>query len=238
MINKIVLMFGVVSILGALALTVVVWLAVAGAADEEIPASGVAQTTPTTPEPAPHEEPPVREAGREEPSEDANRMRRFREGVQRSQRQQEAAPQRRQAPAIPAASSDMASIGESVSLPSGLEVRVLSYTAPVRSEEDGEFLRWKPDAGKRFAAIDVRGCATGDDRVPFDGFEFSLTMPDDTRIASTLPTVSDPALQGTNLLPGECVRGFVNFQVPKGQRPAYVRFDRIFPDEVARWRVD
>ncbi len=116
---------------------------------------------------------------------------------------------------------------------------VNSYSSLVQADGD-EYWRWKPDEGKQSAVVDVEGCAGNnlmDEERYLNPFDFSLQMPDNTRIEPTMPVV-DPALNHTDLLPEDCVRGLVTFQVPKGQRLSYVRFDQMFPEEMARWARD
>ncbi len=234
-----------ISVLGALVLTVVVWMNVSAASNEEPPDLRAVEAAPETPTPAPATPPApsekqapqasFREKGLEA---DAQRRKRFKEGLEKSRQKQQALEQEAQSNAT---SRNMVNRGESVAFPSGFEVTLHSYSSPVQADNDNEFFRWKPDAGKQFAIIDVEGCAgssLGDERRSLDMMDFSLTMPNNTRVGPTYPSVVEPALSGTNLLPGECVRGLVTFQVPKGQRPSYVRFDQIWPEEIARWSLD
>lgn len=126
-------------------------------------------------------------------------------------------------------------IGESVVFSSGSKVTVHSYSSPV--DPDNDFS--KPEAGTQFATIDVEGCA-GDqpeDEVSLNPYYFSLQMPDNARLRPTASVV-EPALPSTTLLPEDCVRGLVTFQVPQGQRPDYVRFEQPLPSEVAKWSLD
>lgn len=148
-------------------------------------------------------------------------------------------PQEKQGPQ--ASSQDpeggsMLDVGNSAVSPSGFEVTVYSYSSPIQSDNELS----KPKAGTQFAAIDVEGCAgsqSGDEN-SLNPFYFSLQMPDNTRLMPTA-SVAEPALPLTNLLPGDCVRGLVTFQVPQGQSPSYVRFDQVSPEEVAaRWSID
>jgi hypothetical protein len=236
-VNKFVLGVGIASILGVLALTVVVWIAVVGAANEEPTDLQASEPVPVPPTPAPviqekKRDPQVSSRQKDREAEAARRER-FKEGMEKSRQKQEA---REQEAVDNAASQNRVSRGETVTLPSGLAVTAHSYSPSVQS--DNEFLQ--PEAGKKFVAIDVEGCAgsgLGDGEGSLNPFDFSLQMPDNTRIGPTMPVV-DPALHHADLLPGECVRGLVSFQVPKGQRPSYVRFDQIWPEEVARWSLD
>ncbi len=238
----------------ALVLAVVVWTKVVAASKEE-PADlqaveAASETSIPSPPPSASETPAPTPSPREKQRPKASRPRqesnggsdqltkRFREGLEKSRQEQRAIEQEAQSNAT---SRNMVNRGESVAFPSGFKVTLHSYSSPVQADNDNEFFRWKPDAGKKFATIDVEGCAgssLGDERRSLGMMDFSLTMPDNTRVGPTYPSVVEPALNGTNLLPGECVRGLVTFQVPKGQHPSYVRFDQIFPEEIARWSLD
>lgn len=242
--SKILLGVGVVSVLGALILTVVVWMNVVSASSEEpadLQAVEAASEAPVLPPASPppqtrEKQGPQASSSKEELEADSQRRERFREGLKKSsQKQQELERQAESA----VASRTMADRGEGIAFPSGFEVTVHSYSSPVKAEGN-EYWRWKPDEGKRFAVVDVEGCAgnnLGDEERYLNPFDFSLQMPDNTRIVPTMSVV-DPALGHTDLLPGDCVRGLVTFQVPKGQRPSHVRFDQIWPEEMARWSLN
>ena len=50
--------------------------------------------------------------------------------------------------------------------------------------------------------------------------------------------VKEPALRGMNPLPGECDRGFVTFQTPRGARPGLVLYEEQFVDKATvAWKV-
>lgn len=73
------------------------------------------------------------------------------------------------------------------------------------------------DAGNEFAVADVELCAgpkgAGISANPYD---YQLQMSDNSRVNATVP-VKDPALNATTLTgPGDCVRGWVSFQVLVG----------------------
>jgi hypothetical protein len=85
-----------------------------------------------------------------------------------------------------------------------------------------EFMR--PKGVMEFGAIDVEGCANDDAQsFSLNPFYFNLQMPDNTRSESTMPA-AEPELNHTELAPGECVRGYVTFEVPQGQTPIAIYF--------------
>ncbi len=69
----------------------------------------------------------------------------------------------------------------------------------------------------------------------FTGLLFDLQMPDNTRLQPTVPAI-DPILPATDLLPGECVRGNVTFEVPQEATPDHVVFEKM-SGETAKWAI-
>jgi hypothetical protein len=119
------------------------------------------------------------------------------------------------------------SLGETATFRYGDTTTVYSYVSPDPSAN--EFIQ--PKAGNQFAVIDVEICAgSGEDIGPsgrntqlsINPFQFSLQMPDNTRIEPTLLASPDPALPAANLSAGECVRGNLGFEVPQGETPNFV----------------
>jgi hypothetical protein len=152
-VNKIVLMCGVVSVLGVLLLTDIMWVGVIRATNEDPLDLQAAEPSPVTPAPPPtpqeDQEGPQAKA-RQDVEADAKLRKRFKEGLEKSRQKQEAREQNAQ---NNAASQNKVNRGETVTLPSELAVTVYSYTSPIQS--NNEFL--KPQAGKKFTAIDVEG---------------------------------------------------------------------------------
>jgi hypothetical protein len=118
-------------------------------------------------------------------------------------------------------------VGETATFRYGDTTTVYSYTSPAQS--GNEFIQ--PTAGTQFAVIDVESCAGSVEvtdpsgtttQMSVNPFQFSLQMPDNTRIQPNLVFAPAPALPVTNLLAGECVRGNVGFEVPQGQTPSFV----------------
>jgi Domain of unknown function (DUF4352) len=80
------------------------------------------------------------------------------------------------------------------------------------------------EAGTEFAALDVELCAKGGEAVQVFPGDFTLQMPDNTR-RTTKYSGKEPGFQSTNLNPNDCVRGWVSYEVPIGQRPREVVLD-------------
>ncbi|MEX2158412.1 MAG: DUF4352 domain-containing protein [Dehalococcoidia bacterium] len=128
-------------------------------------------------------------------------------------------------------------VGEAQETSSGNTMRIYAYEAPVPSTN--EFLA--PDPGNVFAAIDVEGCTSSSPSASMsvNPFEFRLQLPDNTRIEPTF-SGREPALNGTNLLANDCVRGFVTFEIPEGTTPSYVvyeGYDEDFDPLILKWKV-
>lgn len=114
-------------------------------------------------------------------------------------------------------------VGDKVALRNGDTVQVYSYNSGITS--GNQFLR--PKAGMQYVAIDVEGCAKA--ASPFgtvNPFSFHLAMPDNTRLQSGVPA-KEPALNSGAQAPGDCIRGWVTFEVPTGAKPAAVIFDEL-----------
>jgi len=117
-------------------------------------------------------------------------------------------------------------LGETATFRYGDTTTVYSYVSSDQSAN--EFIQ--PKAGNHFAVIDVEICAgsgevigpSGNTQLSINPFQFSLQMPDNTRIEPTLLASPEPALPAANLSAGECVRGNLGFEVPQGQTPNFV----------------
>lgn len=126
-------------------------------------------------------------------------------------------------------------VGDRVESALGNFVTVYSYEQP--AAPNNEFL--EPGPGNEFAVADIEACLGVD---PPDGntigvnpFDFELIMPDNTRRQAAF-AVRDPALNFTELFAaGDCVRGFVSFEVPVGVRPSQIV--DLLTDPQIRWNV-
>ena len=90
----------------------------------------------------------------------------------------------------------------------------------------------EPDPGMEFAAIEAEICAgqRAPARATAEGFQ--IEMVDGSRRGRSFFGPKKPALTGDQLAKGACVRGWVNFEVPQGKRPAYVVFQG---SSLVRW---
>jgi hypothetical protein len=98
----------------------------------------------------------------------------------------------------------------------------------------------QPPAGEEFAAADVEQCATDQAQQPINANEFSYKVvgPDNVH-QSADPGYRMPPFRGAMLYAGDCIRGWVTFSVPVGQRPAYVQWDALgaLGAPPLRWRL-
>jgi hypothetical protein len=75
---------------------------------------------------------------------------------------------------------------------------------------------FKPAAGKEYRNFDVEICG-GSIGGSANPLQFEASMKDNTRRTPHLLDIAEPGLPAADLSPGECVRGWVTFEVPAGQ---------------------
>lgn len=129
----------------------------------------------------------------------------------------------------PAGANSSLVVGETASTDAGNEITVHSYEYVPPTDV------WQPEPGFEYAAADIEGCASPslEGSAGFNPYDFGLQMPDNTRLQPDI-AVKEPALHDTTLTPGDCVRGYVTFQVPQGQTPASVIFTG---SSIIKWAV-
>ncbi|MGH9178372.1 MAG: hypothetical protein ACRD0N_07450 [Acidimicrobiales bacterium] len=117
-------------------------------------------------------------------------------------------------------------MGEDGTTRDGNTIRVLTYHQPL----DGTVL--EAGAGQEFAAVEAEICAgrRSAPRVSPDSFKVELA--DGTRRGRSYFGPKEPELDDTSLPSGQCVRGWISFEVPEGKRPAFVVFQG---SSVIRW---
>jgi hypothetical protein len=97
---------------------------------------------------------------------------------------------------------------------------------------DDEFSR--PGANARLFAIDVEACATSD-KLDISPGEFELQLDDNTRAERSIAS-HKPELHSTTVAPGDCLRGFVTYDVPNGRTPTMV-MSEDFSGTILRWKL-
>jgi hypothetical protein len=129
-------------------------------------------------------------------------------------------PATNQSPAAP--TRDFA-FGEKSQTQAGNIVTIHAFETDVKSGNQFS----QPEEGNMYAAIDVEACAGPTPEkgsMSVNPLDFSLQMPDNTRIRES-EHVKEPDLQVTDLPPNECVRGWNTYEVPAGQKPAFVIYE-------------
>ena len=121
-------------------------------------------------------------------------------------------------------------VGETASTDAGNEITVRSYEYVPPTDI------WQPEPGFEYNAADVEACASPstEGSVDLNPAAFNLQMPDNTRLETDVG-VKEPSLDFTTLPPGDCVRGFVTFQVPQSETPAYFLF--AGSSTIIKWAV-
>ena len=92
---------------------------------------------------------------------------------------------------------------------------------------------WEPDPGNEFAAVDVEFCRGAKPEASYltgiGPSDFELQMGDNTRRTGDI-SVKEPALHYTEVPSiGDCVRGWITYQVPVGIRPKYLVVENTNP---------
>jgi Domain of unknown function (DUF4352) len=119
-------------------------------------------------------------------------------------------------PASPANASRP--FGTAATVPGG-KVTVYSYEQPAT----GIAQYVTPQApGNEFSAVDAEICATGTAGLSAGPYDFGLHYPDNTERQPSYG--KQPDLTSRQLGAGDCARGWVTFEVPRGQRPSLVTY--------------
>lgn len=123
-------------------------------------------------------------------------------------------------------------VGQRVTTGAGNKATVHAYEQPYRAKDREEQL----DPGNEFASIDVETCAGSEDAAT-DPRQWQLLMPDNRRPEPELYAlpIREPEFPAAPLPAGECVRGWITFQVPTGTRAADVV--NVAADPQISWNV-
>lgn len=115
--------------------------------------------------------------------------------------------------------------------PGDRKITAYTFRAPV--ESSNRFTT--PKAGMQFAAAEVQECAgPAGERFSPNRFDFELAMGDNTRITAGVE-IQQPQLAASPLLPGDCIRGWVSFEVPAAGVVTSVVYSS--GNARAKWRV-
>lgn len=126
-------------------------------------------------------------------------------------------------------------VGDTATTANGNRLTVHSYESPVAPTPRNE-----PEEGYEFAAIDLEWCvSTGANGKPkkANPIHFYLHMSDNTRLRWKGNQIKEPRLPVLAPLDtGDCVRGWITFQKPKGIEPRFIIFTGEPP--LVRWALD
>ncbi len=120
-------------------------------------------------------------------------------------------------------------VGDKIDYENGASIQVFVYEQPVAGAV------FDPEPGNEYAVIDVEVCA-GSEEVSYNTFGFVLIAADNRRYDASFGA-REPTLGSGDLPAGSgCVRGWVSFEVPQGQRPTTLLWD-YFGWEQSRWAI-
>ena len=93
----------------------------------------------------------------------------------------------------------------------------------------------RPKDGMQFAAAEVQECAgPAGERFSPNRFDFELAMTDNTRVDPGVH-IQQPELTSSPLLPGDCIRGWVTFEMMTTATPRFIVYSS--GNASAKWRV-
>ena len=118
-------------------------------------------------------------------------------------------------------------MGEQQLFKDGTKLTVYTYT---ESNLSARFAQ--PSAGYHWAAVDFQACA-GNIQLSVNRLYLILSMQDNSRIQRDGNTTRTPELTSADLPAGECVRGWLTYQVPDGSKPVTIIWDD--PQRFAKW---
>jgi len=120
-------------------------------------------------------------------------------------------------------------VGESADFPDRTVTVHAVSTTPATTPETV-----KPRRAKQFAAADVEVCAK--EQIRENIFDFELGTSDNRRQLGSTRGAQPPFGATDNIAPGDCVRGYITYEIPQEATPTYVHYDGP-QDERARWEV-
>ena len=111
--------------------------------------------------------------------------------------------------------------------------KITAYTFRASVTPTNSFFR--PKAGTQYAAGEVQECAgPAGERFSPNRFDFELAMTDNTRSRAGIAVV-EPELASSPLLPGDCIRGWVSFEVLTGATVKHIVYSA--GNASAKWVV-
>lgn len=130
-----------------------------------------------------------------------------------------------------------AALGEAQTSSKGVKATAMALENPTTRQPDADFARLEDP--RPWAVLDAELCA-GSDKLTKTGYGFTLVDTEGREYKSYDSTLQpfEPTISGGDLAPGECARGFVNFEVPDGVQLGAVRWDYPGGGGPLRWTLD
>lgn len=115
--------------------------------------------------------------------------------------------------------------------PGDRKITAYTFRSPVTASNSYT----KPKDGFTFAAVEVQECAgpAGEKFTP-NRFDFELALTDNTRVRAAVEVMS-PQMASSPLLAGDCIRGWVSFEVPTGGTVRHIVYS--VGNASAKWRA-
>jgi hypothetical protein len=124
-------------------------------------------------------------------------------------------------------------VGDVVTTKAGNRITLHAWTFPAQAGNPYT----TASAGTAYGAADVEGCAAaGGSGGTFGPFDFQIQMADNTRLQPTYGGPG-PMLNSTTLAAGDCVRGWISYNVPVGGHPAFLVYGQAFGSESIKWAL-
>ena len=115
--------------------------------------------------------------------------------------------------------------------PGDRKITAFTFKAPVESANR----LTTPKAGMQFVAAEVQECAgPAGERFSPNRYDFELAMTDNTRVDPGIE-IQTPQLSSSPLLPGDCIRGWVSFEMLTTATVKFIVYSE--GNASAKWRV-
>lgn len=127
-------------------------------------------------------------------------------------------------------------LGQSQTTRAGVKATPFTLENPTSREPDSDFARYEDP--RPWSVLDAELCA-GSAELAKTGYGFTLTDAQNREYKSLDSTLQpfEPVIDGGDLAPNECARGFVNFEIPAGVQIVAVRWDYPGGGGPLRWAL-
>jgi hypothetical protein len=130
--------------------------------------------------------------------------------------------------------NEQAAVGEAQTTSAGAKITPLTFESPPTRPVDSDRF---PDV-QNWAVVDAELCA-GTESINKTGYGFSLIDADhrEYRAYDSTAQPFEPTIRTGDLAPGECARGYVNYELPEGIQIVAVRWEYPGDGGPLRWAV-